>query len=140
MSNAAAVEAPASGRAVVEAAYRAFAARDIETLLGLLDPDVEWGEPDNPLIPSAGTRHGISGVVDWLRIGKATESILALEPQRFLVDGDTVAVIGRTRVLAVPTGRSYETEFIHLVELRAGRIVRFREFFDTYVAAEAFRI
>lgn len=140
MSNGSAVQEIASSRAVVEAAYRAFAIRDVDTLLGLLDPDVEWGEPDNPLIPSAGTRHGISGVVDWLRIGKATESILALEPQRFLVDGDTVAVIGRTTVLAVPTGRRYETEFIHLVELRAGRIVRFREFFDTYVAAEAFRV
>ncbi|HEX7472611.1 MAG TPA: nuclear transport factor 2 family protein [Candidatus Limnocylindrales bacterium] len=139
MSNGSAAVSIAESRAVVEAAYRAFGARDVDALLGLLDPDVAWGEPDNPLIPSAGTRHGIVGVVEWLRIGRATETILALEPQRFLAEGDTVAVIGRTKVRAMPTGREYETDFIHLVQVRDGRIVRFQEFFDTFVAAEAFR-
>jgi hypothetical protein len=126
--------------AVVEAAYRAFGSRDIEGLLAFLSPDVVWGEPDNPLIPSAGTRRGIDGVLDWLRVGRETETILALEPQRFLAQGTTVAVIGRTKVMARATGRAYATDFIHLVEVRDGRIVRFQEFFDTYLAAEAFRV
>ena len=126
-------------RVVVEAAYRAFGARDIEALLALLSPDVEWGEPDNPLIPSAGTRHGIAGVVEWLQIGNQTEAILELEPQRFMVDGDTAAVIGHTKVVARPTGRTYDTAFIHLVTVADGKVVRFQEFFDTWIAAEAFR-
>lgn len=126
-------------RAVVEAAYRAFGARDIGALLALLSPDVEWGEPENPLIPSAGTRRGIAGVEAWLKIGNETEAILELEPERFLVDGDTAAVIGRTKVVARPTGRSYDTEFIHLVTVAGGKVVRFQEFFDTWIAAEAFR-
>jgi ketosteroid isomerase-like protein len=125
---------------VVEAAYRAFGSRDIEGLLSFLNPDVVWGEPDNPLIPSAGTRRGIDGVLDWLRVGKETETILALEPRQFLAQGTTVAVIGRTKVVARPTGKAYETDFVHLVEVRDGRIVRFQEFFDTYLAAEAFRV
>jgi ketosteroid isomerase-like protein len=126
-------------RQVVEAAYRAFGARDIEALLGLLSPDVTWGEPDNPHIPSAGTRHGLAGVIEWLQVGNQTDAILALEPQRILVDGDTAAVIGYTKVVARPTGRSYETDFAHLVTVRDGKVVRFQEFFDTWVAAEAFR-
>ena len=126
--------------AVVEAAYRAFGSRDIEGLLSFLSPDVVLGEPDNPLIPSAGTRRGIDGVLDWLRVGRETETILALEPQRFLAQGATVAVIGRTKVMARSTGKAYATDFIHLVDVRDGRIVRFQEFFDTYLAAEAFRV
>ena len=60
-------------RQVVAAAYRAFATRDIPALLALLDPAVAWGQPDNPGIPSAGTRHGLAGVQEWLRIGNETE-------------------------------------------------------------------
>ena len=126
-------------RSVVEAAYRAFGARDIDALLALLDPDVVWGEPDNPLIPSAGTRRGIPGVLEWLQVGSQTEAILSFEPQRFLIDGDTAAVIGRTRVVAKPTGRAYDTDFVHLVKVVGGRVVGFQEFFDTWIAAEAFR-
>jgi ketosteroid isomerase-like protein len=126
-------------RDVVDGAYAAFGRRDLDTLLALLDPDVVWGEPDNPHIPSASTWRGIQGVVDWLRIGNETEAILALEPRRILVDGDVAAVIGSTRVMARPTGRQDETECVHLVTVTGGRVVRFREFFDTWFAAEAFR-
>lgn len=125
--------------AVVQAAYRAFATRDIESLLALLAPDVEWGEPDNPSIPSSGTRHGVDGVRDWLRIGNDTEEILAFEPERFIAQDDAVAVIGRTTVRARPTGRTYGTDFVHLIVVQNGRIRRFQEFFDTAAAAEAFR-
>ena len=126
-------------RRVVEAAYRAFGARDIDALLELLSPDVTWGEPDNPHIPSAGTRHGLPGVIEWLQVGNQTEAIVALDPTRILVDGDTAAVIGHTKVIARSTGRSYATEFVHLVTVRDGKVVSFQEFFDTWVAAEAFR-
>jgi ketosteroid isomerase-like protein len=125
---------------LVRAAYRAFAARDIDSLLRVVSPAVEWGEPVNPLIPSSGTRHGLSGVLEWLRIGQDTETILAFEPDRFLADGDTVAVIGRTTVVARSTGRTYDTDFVHVVTVADGRIVRFQEFFDTWAAAEAFRV
>ena len=54
-------------------------------------------------------------------------------------DIDTVAVVGYTKCLAKPTGRSYETDFADLITIKDGKIVRFQEFFDTYAAAEAFR-
>jgi ketosteroid isomerase-like protein len=124
---------------LVRAAYRAFATRDIDSLLRLVSPAVEWGEPVDPLIPTSGTRNGLSGVLEWLRIGQDTETILAFEPSRFLADGDTVAVIGRTTDVARTTGRTYDTDFVHVVTVDDGRIVRFQEFFDTWAAAEAFR-
>ena len=139
MNDGPATRSTEATRGVVEAAYRAFGARDIGALLALLSPDVEWGEPDNPLIPSAGTRRGITGVIEWLQIGNQTEEILALEPQRILVDGDTAAVIGHTKVVARPTGRAYDMDFVHLVTVADGKVTRFQEFFDTWIAAEAFR-
>jgi len=119
--------------------YAAFAERDIQSILAVLSPEVEWGEPANPLNPAAGTRHGHAGFLEWLQIGRASEDILALEPRQFLADADSVAVVGYTKCVVRRTGKSYETDFVHLVTFREGKIIRFREFFDTYAAAEAFR-
>ena len=44
-----------------------------------------------------------------------------------------------TVVLARPTGRTYAMDFVHLVTVVDGKVRRFREFFDTWAAAEAFR-
>ena len=125
---------------VVRLAYDAFARRDVGTILRLVADDVAWGQPDNPHIPSAGTRHGPTGVLEWLRIGNETEDILLFEPRRFLNDGEgEVAVVGRMRIRVKATGREYESDFVHLITVRDGRILRFQEVYDTFVAAEAFR-
>jgi ketosteroid isomerase-like protein len=123
----------------VQRLYAAFAERDIGAILGALSPEVEWGEPENPFNPAAGTRRGHEGFLEWLKVGRETEEILALEPRRFLTDDDSVAVVGHTRCLAKPTGKTYETDFVHLVTFKDALIVRFQEFFDTFAAAEAFR-
>ena len=119
--------------------YSAFMKRDIEAILGMLSPDVEWGEPANPFNPAAGTRYGHAGFLEWLNVGRQSEDILVLEPKQFLADIDSVAVVGYTKCLAKPTGRIYETDFVHLLTYKDGKIARFREFFDTYAAGEAFR-
>jgi ketosteroid isomerase-like protein len=125
--------------AMVKELYGAFGRGDIAALLGVLSPEVEWGEPDNPLNPAAGTRRGHAGVLEWLQIGKDAEEILVLEPKQYLVGGDTVAVVGFMRCRARATDRVYESEFVHLVSIVDGKVTRFREFFDTYAAAEAYR-
>ena len=124
---------------MVQDLYAAFGSGDVSALLALISPDVEWGEPDNPFNPAAGTRHGQAGFLEWLRIGKQSEEILVLEPRQFLTDGDSVAVVGFMKCLAKPTGRAYESDFVHLVTFKAGKIARFQEFFDTYAAGQAFR-
>jgi ketosteroid isomerase-like protein len=133
-----ALETPASTQLVVTAAYRAFASRDIPALVGLVAPDVVWGQPDNPHIPSAGTRSGVEGVLEWLQLGATTEDVQRLEVRRVLVDGDMAAVVGAMRVVVRATGRAYEMDFVHLVTVRQGSVVRFQEFFDTWTAAQAF--
>lgn len=124
----------------VQQIYAAFAQRDINTILNLLSSEVEWGEPSNPFNPAAGTRYGHAGFLEWLSIGKESEEILQLEPRKFLTDADTVAVVGFSKCLAKPTGNIYETDFVHVATLHGGKVVRFREFFDTFAAAEAFRV
>ena len=42
-------------------------------------------------------------------------------------------------LLARATGRIYESDFVHVVTFKDGKVARFQEFFDTYLAGEAFR-
>ncbi len=133
------MEVQARNRQIVQQLYAAFAMRDIGAILALLDKGVEWGEPPNPYNPSAGTRHGHEGFLEWLNVGREYEEILVLEPRKFLSDDDSVAVVGFTRCRVKATGRTYDTDFVHLVTMKDGLVVRFREFFDTFAAAEAFR-
>ncbi len=119
--------------------YAAFAERDLQTLLDMLSPAVEWGEPANPHNPTGGTRRGHQGFLEWAEIGRRSEEILVLEPRRMLVDEDSVAVVGYTKCRATGTGKVYETDFVHLVTFEAGKVTKFQEFFDTWAASEAFR-
>lgn len=125
---------------MVRGLYAAFRRGDVPALLSSISDQVEWSEPANPFNPAAGTRRGHAGVIEWLRIGHEAEEILVLEPSEFIVDEDTVAVVGHSTCRVRATGRSYDTDFVHLIRVTAGRIDRFQEFFDTYAAAEAFRI
>jgi ketosteroid isomerase-like protein len=123
----------------VKKLYEAFGKRDINTILSLLDPEVEWGEPENPYNPAGGTRYGHKGFLEWVSIGSNAEEILTLEPRQYLTDENSVAVTGYLKCLAKPTGKVYDSDFVHLVTLKDGLIIKFREFFDTYAAGEAFR-
>lgn len=124
---------------LVQQLYETFSRKDITAILDILSPEIIWGEPENPFNPAGGTRHGHKGFLEWLNIGRNSEEILSLEPRKFLTDEDSVAVIGYTKCLAKPTGKIYETDFVHLVTIRNNKVVRFQEFFDTYAAGEAFR-
>jgi ketosteroid isomerase-like protein len=119
--------------------YAAFSRGDVAALLGAVSPDVEWGEPDNPFNPSAGTRRGHAGVLEWLRLGKDAEEILALEPKTFIAQDDRVVVVGHTSCRVRRTAKIYNTDFVHVVTIAHGKVERFREFFDTFAAAEAFK-
>ncbi len=124
---------------IVQGIYAAFARRDIPAIAAMLSPDVEWGEPPNPFNPAAGMRRGHEGFLEWIEIGRRSEDILVLVPRKMLVDEDSVAVVGFMRCRAISTGKEYESDFVHVVTLEAGKVTSFQEFFDTYAAGEAFR-
>jgi ketosteroid isomerase-like protein len=124
---------------IVQDLYAAFGRADIAHVHAMLTADVEWREPENPFNPSAGVRRGHAGFLEWARVGHDAEEITALEPRHFLANEDIVAVVGYTKCRVRSTGRSYETDFVHLITLRGSKVARFQEFFDTYAAGEAFR-
>jgi len=124
---------------LVQKLYTAFTNRDINAILSMLSQKVEWGEPSNPFNPCGGTRYGHQGFLEWVNIGRQVEEIISLSPQKLLTDNDSVAVVGDLKCRVISTGKIYESDFVHLVIIKDGKIIKFQEFFDTYIAGEAFR-
>jgi uncharacterized protein len=59
--------------------------------------------------------------------------------REFLANAESVAVVGYTKCQVRAMIKIYGTEFVHLVTIKDGKVQKFREFFDTFAAAEAFR-
>ena len=117
----------------VRAVYDAFARGDVGTVLGALAEDAEWFEAEgNPWYlghPFVGPQQVVEGV--FARIGEEYEDFRAA-PSRFLHDGDTVAVEGRYSATSHrATGRPLDAPFVHVWDVRDGRVVRFRQYTDT---------
>lgn len=124
---------------LVQQLYSAFGERDINKILEMLSPDVEWGEPSNPFNPAGGTRYGHKGFLEWIDIGRRSEDILELQIKKWLTDNDSVGIVGYMKCRAISTGKIYDSDFVHLITVDNGRVKKFQEFFDTYSAGEAFR-
>ena len=105
--------------------YEAFAKHDFNSIVSMLNADVIWEEPTNPFNPAAGKRVGKEGFLKWLKIGREAEEELVLQPRKFLVDTDTVAIAGYTECLARLTGKKYATDFVHVITFKEGKIVKF---------------
>jgi ketosteroid isomerase-like protein len=125
---------------IVQKIYQDFGKRDIPAVLAALSHDVVWSEPANPFNPAGGTRYGHAGFLEWAQIGNQSEDIIVLEPRKILAQNDIVVVTGYMKCRAKATGNIYESDFVHLVTIQDGKVTRFQEFFDTYIAGEAFRI
>ena len=61
--------------------------------------------------------------------------VRAVRAAGFIAQGDKVVVLGYARF----TGRTIETDWVHLFTMQAGKVTEFRGFEDTAAVAAAFR-
>ena len=113
---------------LIKKGYEAFAAGDVETLMSLLDDNVEWVQPGESAI--SGTYHGKGEFAELLR--RMGEKSLTAKLNRLLADGDTV--IGLTEVTAGDE-RSQDAD---VFTLRDGKITRAQLYTDTAVMERVF--
>ena len=124
-------------RAMVEAFYQAYAARDVDKIDYFLDDDVEWtisGPVD--VLPYCGTRHGKAAVLDMVvRLIPEVFRIFSFVPDAILVDGDQAATLSRLAARS-GDGRVISYRLASFVRFRAGKIVRNHSLIDSFDAVE----
>ena len=123
---------------VVKQNYVAVEEGNIPGLLSLLTSDVEWKMPGPSIIPWTGIHRGLNQVEEFFALLGKTLEFQKFEPREYIVQGDTVVVLGYERSLVKPTGRIFEQEWAHIYTLRGGKIAKCLILEDTAAQVVAF--
>jgi ketosteroid isomerase-like protein len=116
---------------VVRRLFTALEETELQELLGLFDPDVEW-------LATEGSFHGIEGVVnsyiEWMEPWEEH----SVEPEEFVESGDdrvlaTIHLTGR----GGQSGMEIDQRFFQLYTVRDGKITRMVEYVDRARALQA---
>jgi uncharacterized protein len=122
-------------RDAIRVAYAAFSRGEVEAVVDLLHPDVEWVPPPSSLDPQP--LRGRDAVRRYLA-PNFFESQSA-EPIEVLEEGDRVLVIARVRARGRESGVELDQTAYHLWTVAEGRAVRFAAFVDRDEALAALR-
>lgn len=125
---------------IVRAVFERFGAGDVPRILELLDPEVTIEFYGPSTIPYAGRYRGLDEARRFFETVLASVEVHVFDAQDFLASGDKVVVTGHLRLTARSTGGVIESDFAHIITLRDGRWLRFRDFMDTAVAVKAFSV
>ena len=116
----------------VRGMYEAFGRGDIPTVLGRLDPNIEWLEAENFIYadnnPYVGPNAVLEGV--FMRLGADWEGF-AVTPKEVHDAGDTVISEGQYSGTYKKNGRNVRAQFAHFFTFRDGKIVKFQQYTDT---------
>jgi uncharacterized protein len=124
---------------LVHQAYQHFKNADIQSVLGLLSEDVEWTLFEIEGVPFSGTRRGSERVGEFFSEVFDTEEVLHFEPRELVAQGEKVVALGDYAWRVKSTGREYETDFVHVISVRDGKVAKYQEFMDTDVVGGAYR-
>jgi ketosteroid isomerase-like protein len=110
---------------LVRRSFEAMAAWDVDTLLRLYDPDVEFLPLTGTLVESGGYR-GHEGVRAYFAEAADLWDVLEPEGHEYTESGDFVLVAGRCRVRGRVSGAESYPACAWVVRVRDGRIVSHR--------------
>ncbi len=125
-------------RSVVEAYYRAYAARDAKAVADFLDDNVQWtisGPVD--VLPFCGKRHGKAAVLDLIqRLVPEIFTVFSFTPDAMLIDGDRVATLNSLAATLTLDGRVIRYRLAHFTRFRDCKVIENLSLLDSFDAAE----
>jgi ketosteroid isomerase-like protein len=132
------MDAQDNKRLVLEG-YRLFQSGDIPGMMAYAHDDAAWVAPDAEAVPFAGSFHGKAEVGRFF-----SELLTSMQPTRFVIkdviaENDKVVVLGEAAWMIRSTGRSYDSQWVHVFTMRDGKFIRVDSLYDTGSAERAFR-
>lgn len=123
----------------VQQMYDAFNKGDIPFILSSLHPDCIWevmGEPD---VPFAGIYHGPEDVKNFFNKLDQLVEFKEMVPEHILESGNLVVTTGHYKGIIKKTKKPFSSIFAMFDEFNdEGKIVHFRDCYDTLAIARAF--
>jgi ketosteroid isomerase-like protein len=126
--------------AFVQDLYAAFGKGDVPTIISGLSPDVAWHSGGRASdYPGFGPRKGHKQVQEFFQVVAENNDFQHFSPREFYATDDKVFVLGDYAMTLKKSGKTFSSDWIHVFTIRDGKVVGFREFLDTALAAEAYR-
>jgi uncharacterized protein len=121
---------------VIKAHYAGSDAGDLAAMVAPLTSDTLWTEMAG--FPCAGTYRGPDEVVVnvFAVLGKAWEGY-TFTLERLVDGGNSIVGIGTYSAIYRATGKSMTARAVHVWDLADGKVVRFEQFTDTLLVAQA---
>lgn len=126
----------ADNRAIVQAAWRAFASHDAEQIAAFFTDDAEWlapaGNATAVALDAPSHMVGRQAITHFLayEFSRLFVSDVAVDFRGFYLAGDRV-IVEETMSATLANGNVYSNDYCFVFELRDGLIYRVREYMDT---------
>ena len=124
--------------AVAKQLYEAFLAGDIDTIYSLLDPEIEW-ELVGSVVPHFGAYKGIEEVKRFFSIIGEINHVESFEVLSYTETEKGAYVECRERGHFEGHPKHFDLRSCQILEIKEGRIVRFRIYQDTSQMVDAWR-
>jgi ketosteroid isomerase-like protein len=114
----------------LRAAYDGFGRRDIDAVLAVMHPEIEWDATD--ALAHTGVYHGREGVREYIEtLGAAwQEYVLDAEQITESGDGAHVMVLGSVKGTLAGSGQEVEARFAHVLQMDDGLVTRLKVCLD----------
>ena len=111
-------------------AYEGFGRRDLQAVLSVMDPEIEWDATD--ALAHTGLYHGHAGVTEYIGSLAGVWEEFDLNPEQFTESGDGahVMVLGSVKGRLAATGQHIEARFAHVLQLDDGKVTRLKVCLD----------
>ena len=124
---------------VIREVYAGFDRGSINELLTSLHPQAEWHEAEHvtfwPGSPFVGPDAVIRGL--FARIPKVFGDTWSIDVERLFGSATTVIMQGRYSGIVQSTGEHLSPQVAHIWDFEDGKIVRFQQYTDTWLFAQA---
>jgi ketosteroid isomerase-like protein len=122
---------------IIKQLYANVGAKNLPAVLDALTDDIKWRPPFVPEIPHTKLRNGKNEVTNFVIEMAAEVTYTQFLPQEFYADNDTVIVKGYFEGQANHTGKSFESDWVHIWKFRDGKICGYQAFWNTHKLVSA---
>ena len=125
---------------VINALYNGFSTGDMPSVLGLMDPKIEWNEAESNSLAVGNPYIGPDAILEgvFARLGANHEHFGLQEVKVHGMSDNMVLATLRYDAKVKATGKSYNAQAAHLWTLNdEGKITAFQQYVDTKKLADA---
>lgn len=126
-------------RQVTEEVFTAFGEGDVDRIMRSLHEKVRIEFYGPEVIPYAGYYDGQAQCRGFFETVLSSVDIHQFDPEDFICEGDKVVVTGHLNLTARSTGRTIDSDFVHVITVADEKWLLFRDFMNTSNAEAAFR-